>query len=31
MPLVVYREGRTIRIELKSGDRADFLKTPPMH
>jgi S1-C subfamily serine protease len=31
VPLVVYREGRTIRIDVKSGDRTDFLKTPPMH
>lgn len=31
VPLVVYREGRTLQIRVPSGDRTRFLKTPNMH
>jgi S1-C subfamily serine protease len=31
IPFVIYREGRTVRIDVKSGDRADFLVKPPRH
>ena len=31
VPMVVYRDGRTLRIKVESGDRMNFLKTPHMH
>ncbi len=31
VPLLVYREGRTLQIKVKSGDRSRFLKMPHMH
>jgi S1-C subfamily serine protease len=31
VPLVVYREGRTLQIRVPSGDRSRFLKAPNMH
>jgi len=31
VPLLVYREGRTLQIKVPSSDRSRFLKTPHMH
>jgi S1-C subfamily serine protease len=31
VPLTVYRDGRTLRVSVTSGDRGTFLKTPHMH
>jgi S1-C subfamily serine protease len=31
VPLLVYRDGRTIGIEVKSADRSRFLKSPSLH
>jgi S1-C subfamily serine protease len=31
VPLLVYRDGRTLAIEVKSADRGSFLKTPSLH
>jgi S1-C subfamily serine protease len=31
VPILVYRDGRTLDIEVKSADRARFLKTPSLH
>jgi S1-C subfamily serine protease len=31
VPLLVYREGRTLQIKVASSDRTRFLKTPHMH
>jgi S1-C subfamily serine protease len=31
VPMLVYREGRTLDIEVKSSDRARFLKSPSLH
>ena len=31
VPVVVYRDGRTIELEVKSADRGSFLKSPSVH
>lgn len=31
VPLLVYRDGRTFEVRVKSGDRASFLKSPSVH
>ena len=31
VPLLVYRDGRTLDIDVKSADRASFLKSPSLH
>jgi S1-C subfamily serine protease len=31
VPIVVYRDGRTIELEVKSADRSSFLKSPSLH
>jgi S1-C subfamily serine protease len=31
VPLLVYRDGRTIAIDVKSADRSSFLKSPSLH
>jgi S1-C subfamily serine protease len=31
VPLLIYRDGKTFEVRVKSGDRASFLKSPSMH
>ena len=31
VPLLVYRDGRTFEVTIKSGDRNRFLKGPSVH
>ena len=31
VPVLVYRDGRTIEFEVKSADRGSFLKSPSVH
>jgi S1-C subfamily serine protease len=31
VPLLVYRDGRTFEVTIKSGDRTRFLKGPSLH
>jgi S1-C subfamily serine protease len=31
VPFVVYRDGRTLELEVKSADRSSFLKSPSVH
>ena len=31
VPLLVYRDGRTFEVTVKSGDRTRFLKGPSLH
>jgi len=31
VPMVVFRDGRTLDLEVRSADRAQFLKAPRLH
>ena len=31
VPILIYRDGRTIEVEVKSADRSSFLKSPSVH